>query len=118
MSGFRYPVQAYRRQSGHYDQGQWVEGSLTPETIQATVQPASQGDYDRMQATLSGRWVESMCRVYSDINLEPAGFDMDGAPTNGDEIDWQGQRYMVVGNSAWQSGVINHFRMLAARKPA
>src|SRR5690625_4699780 len=110
---FRTPQQAYLKQPGHYDQGEWVEGSLTPDTIQASIQPASQSDYDRMQATLGGRRVESMIRVYSDQSLTPAGENL----TNGDEIDWMGDRYLVIANSPWQSDVISHYRMLAARFP-
>src|SRR5699024_3697161 len=113
---FRTPQTIYRKQPGHYDHGEWVEGTLVAGTIEASVQPASQGDYDRMRAALEGRRIESMIRLYSDDPLEPAGFDGTNM-TNGDEVDYAGYRYLVVALSPWQSGVISHYRILAARFP-
>lgn len=113
MSGFRSPQTVYKHAAGEYVGGRWVPGAAgAPETIQASIQPATVGDYDTMQATIGGRRIERMIRIYSDAELTPAGEDW----TNGDEVLWRGSRYLVVAVSPWQSDVIPHFRMYAVKR--
>ena len=112
MSGFRKQQTIIPRAPGQYVKGEWVDGADgTPITIRASVQPASSGDYDQMQAEQPGRRVERMVRIYTDARLAVAG---EGS-TNGDFLSWMGERYLVVAVSPWQSGVISHYRYLAAK---
>lgn len=114
MSSFRRPVTVKRRAAGQWVAGRWVDGGDAPaQTIMASVQPATLSDYDTLQALPEGRRIEAMVRVYTDAVLDVAGAD----DSNGDRIAWpHGPRpgdYLVRGVSAWQSGVIPHYRYLA-----
>lgn len=101
----RKPLQIQRRAAGAWTAGRWVPGALgAPETILASVQPATLSDYDKMEPLLEGRRVESIQRVYTDIEMAQA-----------DVVLWRGAEYEVVDVSPWQSGIISHFRYLAAR---
>lgn len=116
----RYPVQIRRRLPGAYVAGRWVVGAFgPPETIMATVQPATLADYDKMQALPEGRRVESLMRVYTVTEIQIAAED----PTaSGDALDWPDglldRPYIFVSRSPWQSRVIPHYRYLAAIMPA
>lgn len=113
MSGFRTSQTVYKHANGGYVGGRWVPGAAgAPTTILASIQPATTSDYDTMQPTIGGRRIERMIRIYSDTELVAAGQDW----TNGDEILWRGNRYLVIAVSPWQSDVISHFRMHAVKR--
>lgn len=109
---FRKPHTVYRKQPGQWVDGRWVDGQEEPFTIKASVQPATSSDYDLMQAEAGGRRLEAMIRIYSDTELIPAGKD----DTNGDVLEWRGNRYLVIGVSPWQSTRLAHFRMFAVKE--
>lgn len=116
MTSFRYPVTIQRRTAGHWNGPAWVPGDIgAPETILATVQPATLSDYDQMSALPEGRRVEGMIRIYTDAQLQIAGED---TTADGDMITWpdalRGRPYEVVARSPWQSRIIPHYRYLAA----
>lgn len=115
----RYPVNIQRRAAGAYVAGRWVPGALGPvERIMATVQPAQLADYDVLQPLLEGRRVEGVVRVYTAAQIAIAGRD---AGVSGDELIWPNgmrqQNYVFMASSPWQSGIIPHFRYLAALAP-
>ena len=116
MTSFRYPVTIRRRAPGAYAGPVWVPGALgSPETVLATVQPATLSDYDRMSSLLEGRRVGGLVRVYTDAILTVAG---ERSTASGDVVVWpEGLRdsdYEVVARSVWQSRIIPHYRYLAA----
>ncbi|QDJ52810.1 hypothetical protein [Bordetella hinzii] len=111
---FRRPQMIRTRLPGRYERGHWQEGVPGPDrTIQASVQPAKAGDYDLLQAHPEGRRVRAAIRIYTSADLTLAGQDW----TGGDRLVWAegplAGEYLLVGVSAWQSGVIPHFRYLA-----
>ena len=111
----RYEVTVYRRAPGSYVAGRWHAGEPIRDTILATVQPAQLADYNRMEALLEGRRVEALVRVYTDAKMQVAGA---GPEASGDLLQWgDGQAYVFVAVSPWQSGIISHFRYLAAQLP-
>lgn len=115
MSSFRKPVLVRRRAEGRWHAGRWLDGAEDePVTILASVQPAPRADYDRIQALAEGRRIDAMVRVYTDAVLNVAAAD----DRNGDRIVWPaGPRpgdYLVVAITPCQSGVIPHYRYLAA----
>lgn len=114
MSRFRKPTLVFRRTEGTYVNGRWIDGDYATvgETILANVQPATIGDYDMMKADEAGRRIERMIRVYTDSQLNVAGTD----DVNGDQVYYLGERYTVIGVSAWLQGNLAHFRYLAARE--
>jgi len=112
--GFRTRQTIRPRAAGAYVGGRWVDGpAAEPVTILASVQPASAGDYDRMQTMAEGRRIRAMVRIYTAAQLNVAGQDW----RNGDRLVWERAphpgEYLVVAVSAWQSGVIPHYRYLA-----
>lgn len=115
MSSFRYPVNIERRAPGEYVDGVWVPGGPTPDTIMATVQPATASDYDQMAALPEGRRVEGLIRLYTTAEMQVAG---ETADASGDLVTWpdglRGRKYEVVARSPWQSRIIPHYRYLAA----
>lgn len=115
MSSFRYPVNIERLGPGTYDGPNWVPGAPVADTIMATVQPATVGDYDQMAALLEGRRVEGLIRIYTDAQLQVAG-ETDEA--SGDRVIWpeglRDRKYEVLARSPWQSRIIPHYRYLAA----
>lgn len=109
----RYPVIIRRRAAGSWVAGRWVVGALGGmQTILTSVQPAVRADYDMMEPRLEGRRVEAMVRVYTAERLQVAGEE---PAASGDVVTWQGQDYEFVAVSVWQSGILPHFRYLAAR---
>ncbi|WP_454691132.1 hypothetical protein [Achromobacter aloeverae] len=119
MSGFRRPVDVKPRAEGQYVQGRWVEGAdVAPITILASVQPATVGDYDRLQPLPEGRRIRAAVRIYTDVLLNVAGADW----RNGDRLIWGASpfagEYLIVAVSPWQSGVISHYRYIAVLEAA
>lgn len=109
----RTPQTIFRRAEGHRDaNGRWVEGGETPDTITASVQPASLGDYDELRATNAGRRLEKVVRVYTDALLNVAGHDL----TNGDVLSWEGERYLIIAVSPWRTTLLRHYRYWASKE--
>lgn len=109
----RYEVIVYRRAPGSYVAGRWHPGVAVQGVILATVQPAQLADYNQMEALLEGRRVEALVRVYTDEKMTVAGA---GPETSGDMLQWgDGRPYVFRAVSPWQSGIIPHYRYLAAQ---
>lgn len=112
----RYPVQIRRRAAGEYSGGVWTPGAAAaPETIMATVQPATLADYDMLQRLPEGGRVEAVVRVYTTAELNVMSEE---AGVSGDLLDWpdglRDRPYIFMARSPWQSRVIPHYRYLAA----
>lgn len=112
----RRPYTIRRRAPGAYVNGRWVPGTAgAAETIRASVQPAQLSDYDMLEPLPEGRRVESLVRVYTSVLLQVAGNE---SPTaSGDLLDLPQGEYVFMAVSPWQSGIISHYRYLAARVP-
>lgn len=111
---FRRPQIIIPRAEGGYVDGRWLEGApAAPHPISASVQPASAGDYQQLEAENSGRRIRAAVRIYTNATLNVAGQDW----RNGDRLVWDKApmpgEYMLVGVSPWQSAVIPHYRYLA-----
>lgn len=114
MTILRTPQNILRRSPGMRDEnGRWVEGVETPDTIMANVQPASQGDYDQVRAAAEGRRIERLLRVYTAERLNVAGENA----SNGDLLLWEGARYLLIAVSAWRTTQLGHYRYLASLDP-
>lgn len=109
----RTPQQVLIRTPGHRDENErWVEGSETSDTILASVQPATSGDYDELQSTQAGRRIERVVRVYTGSRMNVAGEDL----VNGDILLWEGSRYIFVAVSPWRTTALKHYRYLASKE--
>ena len=105
MSSFRKPYTKWVKSEGKYVNGKWVEGEENSAIFQASIQPLSTYAMNALSALLQGRHISSAVKIYV------AGENKQ----NGDEVEFQGQRYLVVARDAYQSDVINHYRYQAVR---
>lgn len=90
-----------RRGQGAYVNGVWTPGGEPAvEILLANIQPASSGDYARLQAVAAGRRISAMMRCFTDLdaNLKVAGDDHPG-----DIVVYNGQRWLVIGSARWDS---------------
>lgn len=100
---------------GSFVQGVWVAGEEgQPFEIMASVQPASRADYDRMKLQPNGAVINRMVRMYTEANLKQAGND-GGTISDGDVLLYDECEFLILDKSSWQSGVISHYRYLAAK---
>lgn len=109
MLGFRKEYQKITVRQGRYVNGEWVEGEqeqILP--LMASIQPLAM---DKLAPQLQGRHIHSAIKIYTDDVLNVAGDDF----KNGDRVLFNGERYVVVQRSVYQSGVINHYRYQAVR---
>lgn len=117
MSSFRKP-QTVRRYSGGYwgDDGYWNDGTFEEMTIMASVQPLNfeeRAQYADVRPEGTSQF--SAVKIYSNTLLRTAKQGMqDGTPPQeADVLVWRGRLWKVSMPEAWQSDVINHFRMIA-----
>lgn len=90
-----------RRNAGSYVNGEWrLAGENGAETLPLNIQPPGNSDYTRLQAVAPGRRLSSMLIAYAglDAGLKVAG---DGHP--GDVVLYNGRRWLVIGESRWDS---------------
>jgi hypothetical protein len=121
MSPFRRPHPVIRRLAGHYERGIWLnDDEQLPITVQMGIQPATAGDYERLQSTPGGRRFAALLRAYVDLDaptLMPAGESEAELP--GDLVLYQGHRWLVIGrHTRDQLGTrgVSHIRYLLARQ--
>jgi len=113
MSSFRAPLSTIVFTPGAYVDGHWVEGSETPGTIQASVQPTKPSD---MQMLPEGRREVESFRVYSDTRLNTVlDREADGSKASPSMVIIDNERYEVFSSLRWQNNVINHFKMIVIK---
>lgn len=110
MSGFRKPVTVLREAVGGYVDGVYSPGNRTIMTAMASVQPVKVGT--DMKALPEGRHMSDFKKVYSSDRLRVAA---DGEGLQPDIIVHGGYGYEIVDMDENQSGVISHYRYLAAK---
>lgn len=101
-----------KRGPGSFVQGRWINGAETPATISASVQPANKSDYAHLVAQFDGRRISKAVRIYTGDKLNAAGEDL----KNGDILVWEGDRYIVTGESPWRTTILAHYRYLAIKE--
>lgn len=117
MSSFR-KAQTVRRYSGGYwdDNGEWNDGTYEEVTIMASVQPLNVEElaqYAKLQPQGTSQF--SAVKIYSNTLLGTAKQELpDGTILQeADILLWRGKEWKIVMPEEWQSGVIDHFRMIA-----
>lgn len=122
-TSFRRPFRYLRYSPAGYVRGDYVEGEASEFGFEGTIQPASSGDYDRLQLMMEGTRVERAIRIYTSAELY-TDRTVSGEPVSADEVlypplpfrpgyDGPQYRFKIVGKSPWQSGIIPHNRYLA-----
>lgn len=112
MTTLRRNHMVVRRSPGAYEEGRYVPGPVTPDTILASVQPATNVEYSRVQATLEGRMPSTLLRVYTNSRL--AIHSKDEHP--GDLLQYNGESYVIIAEAlrdVLQGSPVSHNRYLA-----
>ena len=103
---FRKPITIRRKKPGFYEKGIWVEGSESTFTILANVQPMKP---EEVLCLPEGRRETAAIILYTDSALMCVG------KQNCDTVDWFDSLYEVISIEPWQSGIINHFKVIGVR---
>lgn len=104
---FRKSVTVKRRAAGSYVAGVWTPGALTTTAIQASVQPASAEDMQRLP---EGQRQTGAVRIYTNDALRTAT----GTQEADIVVTEQGD-YEVSVAEAWSNGLIPHNFYLCTR---
>lgn len=106
----KIPLTIYRRTSGTYVDGDWVEGSTTEVSVQVNIQPLK--PYEILQLPESER-TRVWWKVYSADLLRT---EKEGSH-DADEFVWKNDRYKVMKVDDWTSGmsILEHCRAQAVR---
>lgn len=106
----KIPLTIYRRASGSYVDGDWVEGSTTEVAVQVNIQPLK--PYEILQLPESER-TRVWWKVYSADLLRT---EKEGS-WDADEFVWKNDRYKIMKVDDWTSGmgILEHVRCQAVR---
>lgn len=108
--GFRSPQTVLREAAGAYVAGVWTPGARSVVSTMASVQPVKMGQ--DLQALPEGRHASDYKKLYTADRLQVAA---DGEGVQPDIIVHGGYGYELVDIDEAQSGVISHYRYLAAK---
>jgi len=108
----KIPLTIFRRSSGSFVDGDWVEGSTTEVAVQVNIQPLK--PYEILQLPESER-TRVWWKVYSADVLRTAKEGPDGY--DADEFEWKNDRYKVMKVDDWQSGmsILEHSKAYCTR---
>lgn len=107
---FRNPQTILREAVGAYVSGQWVAGARTATATMASVQPVVMGQ--DMHALPEGRYLSDFIKIYTSDRLFVTA---QGEGVQPDILVHEGYGYELVSIFAAQSGVISHFKYVAAK---
>lgn len=103
----RQSVQVKRHAAGSYGaDGLWVEGAVTTNTIQASIQPASPRELARLP---EGRSYSEAYTLYTDTELSA------DETVNADKVVLFGKDFTVVAVEGWRNGILPHFKAMVLR---
>ncbi len=88
---FRRPVAVHRRILDGWAEGLPVIAS-TPDTIMASIQPASLADHSRIQYSRAGQFPITLLRMHTDSTLIIRG--KGGQP--GDLVEYEGEQWLII----------------------
>ena len=108
----RHKVTYHHKADGTWQDGMWVEGEDTTDTIIASVQPM--GSNDLISPEIDGESINNTIKLYSDTPLQTS---RQGTSQNADIVEHMGRRLPVLGpaagNSAQLVGLIKAERIIA-----
>jgi hypothetical protein len=118
VSPFRKPTPVVRRRAGEYVRGVWEPSAEPlPETVLLGIQPATPGDYERLQANPEGRRIAGLLRAYGPVENP---LNVGGEDTNlpGDLVLHEDRYWLVIGRHVRDilGSPVSHTRYLLARE--
>jgi hypothetical protein len=100
----------YRTTQGRYVAGEYVDGVTTTIQRNVNIQPLKADELLLLpESERSREWY----KLYSDEDLRTAREGVSGWAA--DEFMWQGDRYKVMKAQNHAMGILNHWKVLAAR---
>lgn len=109
MTFFRRPLTVTRYPAGSFIQGVWAQGTPSSVSIQASVQPTSPHDLQRLP---EGRRESVSYTLFSDEQLFTA---QQGEGQNSDQVTLDGDLFEVVSCEKWQNGIVSHYKSIVQR---
>lgn len=111
--GFRRPFFALSETAGSYVSGEYVPGTKSSSTIQASIQPVTVGT--DMDALPEGRRLSDFCKVYTASNLK---ITEEAQGIQPDLVVWPeaGYAYEIVSKFVHQMGIIPHYKYIAVKR--
>ena len=94
--------------TGIYVEGEWVAGSTTVLSIEASIQPLRPDEMDQLP---EGRRSGQAYKLYTDDLVRTAKQDQ----YNADKLTINGEECEVVAVKPYQSGIISHYKVFAVR---
>lgn len=108
----KIPLTIYRRSTGSYVDGDWIEGSTVEVATQVNIQPLK--GYEILQLPESER-TRVWWKIYSADALRTEKEGPDG--WDADEFIWKNDRYKIMKLDDWQNamGILEHCKAYATR---
>ena len=111
-------ITVYRKAQDSYVNGVWVDGSETSFDVKAKVQPLKDTELMILPESERNRsWLK--LHIQEDPSLTHSALRCSQPGTNGwgpDEFVWQGYRYEVMKDRNFDDSILDHTRVMAARK--
>jgi len=107
-------TQTYKYSLGKYIRGIWTEIHPEQLTFEGSIQPLNLKDINSLNV---GREDKGKIKIYSDIKL-PIGSEIEDTKEDiekksGAIIQWQGSTWEIIAESAYQMGLISHYKYIA-----
>lgn len=94
--------------AGTYTNGVYIEGTTSPLSISASVQPIKGRELESLP---EGRRDKQALRLYTNFELRTA--EEDDGP-NADQITIDGKLFEVIAVENWANHIINHFKVIVS----
>ncbi len=114
---FRIPLTLYRKNTGSYVNGQWIEGTETAIPITASVQPLTGEDVLLLP---EGRRNSKSYALFTSTPIKTLNTNN---TKNTDQIQIFGERFEIIKVEIWQNNpsvfaVTNHYKMIVVKLEA
>lgn len=110
----RRKITYYRKTTGKLnpETGIWEPGREEQGTILASFQPLNQDERaEYITPNSEGESQYSFYKLYSNTPLQTS---KQSSANEADQVEVNGQRYKIIAVLAFQSGIISHYKMIAA----
>lgn len=108
----KIPITIYRRETGSYVDGDWIEGGITEIPIMVNIQPLKPHELLMFPEAERSRswWKMYSAEPVRAMKEGPNGWDSD-------EFDWHGDRYKIMKLDDWLNGmgILEHTKSYCVR---
>lgn len=106
----KIPLTVLRSTQGSYVDGEWVEGTETSIPVEVNIQPFRDSELMLLpEADRSKEWYKLYCA--DELRTAKQG----ASGWEADEFIWEGDRYKVMKSKYYSMGILDHWKIHAAR---